>query len=136
MDVAPTILGAFAVSKPPMEGRDLLHDPPPAGDAATLIAETHPERSKATPIYALRADDHKVIWEPRYGRREYYNLMQDPAERMDLAGEITPFLKILAEDLELDLRNRPVGKTQTIDELKGGADEETRAALRSLGYVD
>lgn len=136
MDLAPTILGALEVSKTKMEGRDLLHDPPPTGDAATLIAETHPDRSKATPLYALRDDEHKVIWEPRYGRREYYNVLQDPEERRNLAGAITPLLKILAEDLELDLRNRPVGKTQTLDELKGGADEATREALRSLGYVD
>jgi arylsulfatase A-like enzyme len=136
MDIAPTILGALRVSKTAMEGRDLLNDRAPTGDAATLIAETHPDRSKATPLYALRADEHKVIWEPRFNRREYYDLTQDPAERSNLAGEITPFLKILGEDLELDLRNRPVGRTQTIDELKGGADEATREALRSLGYVD
>jgi arylsulfatase A-like enzyme len=136
MDIAPTILGAMHVSTMAMEGRDLLNDPAPTGDAATLIAETHPDRSKATPLYALRADEHKVIWEPRFNRREYYDLTQDPAERRNLAGEITPFLKILGEDLELDLRNRPVGRTQTIDELKGGADEATREALRSLGYVD
>ena len=136
MDIAPTILGALAVAKTKMEGRDLLHDPPPSGDAATLIAETHPERSKATPLYALRTGEQKVIWEPRYGKREYYDLMLDPAERKNLAGEITPLLKVLGEDLELDLRNRPVGKTQTLDDLKGGADEATREALRSLGYVN
>jgi arylsulfatase A-like enzyme len=136
MDVAPTILGLLGVSRPPMEGRDLLRDPPPTGDAAVLIAETHPERSKATPLYAMRTEEYKVIWEPRHNRREYYNLTLDPSERIDLAAQITPFLKILAEDLELDLRHRPAGHPRTLDEMQGGADEATREALKSLGYVD
>ncbi|HET9888612.1 MAG TPA: sulfatase [bacterium] len=136
MDIAPTILGALAVAPSPMEGRDLWHDAPPTGDAATLIAETHPERSKATPLYALRTAEQKVIWDPRYGKREYFDLLVDPAEHHNLAGNIPPLLKVLAEDLELDLRNRPVGKTQTLDDLQGGADEATREALKSLGYVN
>ncbi len=149
MDVTPTILGllgkgdastksgapANAGVAPAMEGRDLLHDPPPSGDALLFVAETHPAREKSSPIYAIRTGNHKVIWEPRHARHEYYDLALDPAERLDLAKGAPPHLQVLAEDLELDLRNRPVGRTQTIDDLAGGADAKTRAALESLGYV-
>ena len=41
------------------EGRDLLRDPPPSGDALLFVAETHPSREKATATYALRTEDHK-----------------------------------------------------------------------------
>jgi arylsulfatase A-like enzyme len=138
IDVAPTIAGALlppGASRAKMEGRDLLRDPEPSGDALLFVAETHPAREKSTPLYALRTAEHKVIWEPRHGRREYYDLARDPAERFDLASDPPEILRVLAEDLELDLRNRPVGRTQTIDELRGGADDATRAALESLGYV-
>ncbi len=137
MDIAPTILGILAPEAPhrSMEGRDLLRDPAPEGDGLLFVAETYPAHEKASPRYALRTGEHKVIWESRSGRREYYDLVQDPAERVDLAGALPEVLRVLGEDLELDLRNRPVGRTQTIDDLAGGADDETRAALESLGYV-
>jgi arylsulfatase A-like enzyme len=138
MDIAPTILGLMApgVPHPAMEGRDLLRDPPPTGDALLFVGETHPTREKASPLYAMRTGTEKVIWDPRHGRREYYDLASDPEERFDLAGNVTDLLRVLGEDLELDLRHRPVGHTQTIDDLAGGADAKTREALESLGYLN
>ena len=52
-DVAPTLAGLAAL-RGEFEGRDLLRDPPPAGDGLLFVAETHPSREKATATYALR----------------------------------------------------------------------------------
>jgi hypothetical protein len=45
-------------------------------------------------------------------------------------------LRVLAEDLELDIRDRPPGAIRTIDDDSGGMTDATREALRSLGYVE
>jgi arylsulfatase A-like enzyme len=135
VDVAPTLAGLAAVTGA-FEGRDLLRDPAPTGDALLFVAETHPSREKATATYALRTDEHKVVWEPRERRRELYDLRTDPAERRDLSTDPPHELEVLAEDLELDLRQRPVGTLKTIDEESGTIDEHVREAMQSLGYVD
>ncbi|MFN8179914.1 MAG: sulfatase [bacterium] len=134
-DLAPTLAGLAGLSRDPgAEGRDLLHDPPPAGDARLLFAETHPEPEKGRVLYALRTEDSKVIWCPEERRWEFYDLRSDPGEtsalaRADSAGNA------LQAALVDDLRRRPVGSQRTIDEERGGLDEETRRALQSLGYV-
>jgi arylsulfatase A-like enzyme len=135
-DLAPTILGLFGLEPDPaMEGRDLRVEPPPTGDDRQFVAESHPSREGSPPRYALRTADRKVIWTPRDRRRQAFDLGADPGERRDLWGA-DRLARVLADDLELDLRNRPVGRTRTIDDEAGGPDDETRDALRSLGYVD
>jgi arylsulfatase A-like enzyme len=137
LDVAPTILGLYGLPRgAEMAGRDLLIDPPPQGDAQQLVAETHPTREKSYPLYALRTEQHKVIWRPRERRHEFYDLVRDPAEREDLAGEEGEMFTALRGDLDIDLRTRTHGEARTIDEERGGVDDATREALRSLGYVD
>jgi arylsulfatase A-like enzyme len=138
LDVTPTLLGLTGREPGgPLEGRDLLRDPPPSGEGTLFVAETHPSRRKSTPLYAIRTDEHKVIWEPRKRRWEYYDLVGDPGERSDLFVKegLHPYT-VLGEDLEIDLRMRPVGRVQTLDEEAGGPSAETLEALRSLGYVD
>ena len=135
-DVAPTLLGLFGLEPDPgMEGRDLLREPPPAGDDRQFVAESHPSREKAPSLYAMRTPTHKVVWKPRERRHEAYDLAADPGEARDLWGG-DRIWSVLAEDLALDLRNRPVGSSATIDDEAGGLGGDTREALRSLGYVD
>lgn len=136
-DVAPTLAGLAGIAPDhEVEGRDLLREPEPVGDARVLIAETHPDPDKASPRYALRADGRKVIWTPRGRRHESYDLAVDPGEDHDLGAAPDSVFGMLAEDLELDLRLRPVGASRTVDDERGGPDEATRRALESLGYVD
>lgn len=136
VDVTPTLLGLCGVPRgPAMEGRDLLHDPAPEGDALAFVLETHPSRTKAEPLYALRTETEKVIWIQRERRREYYDLAADPGERHDLADSAGDLYRMLAGDLEIDLRERPAGRPRTVDD-EHGMDDATREALHSLGYVD
>jgi arylsulfatase A-like enzyme len=135
MDVAPTISGICGLNWPGREGRDLRADPAPAGDDLQFALETYPQQEKAKPLYGLRTETEKVIWIQRERRREYYNLLADPAERTDLAQDPPESLRILGEDLELDLRNRPPERPKTLDDHLG-MDDATREALESLGYLD
>lgn len=135
-DLAPTLAGLAGVAPDPeSEGRDLLREPEPEGDARVLVTETHPDPDKSAPLYALRTDGAKVIRLPRAARHEFYDLAADPAELHDLGPDPPALFRVLAEDLDLDLRNRPPGTTLTVDDERGGLDEKTRKALQSLGYV-
>lgn len=135
-DLAPTLAGLAGLPPDPgSEGRDLLREPEPEGDDRVLVAETHPDPDKSAPLYALRTDTAKVIRLPRAARHESYDLAADPAERHDLGPQPPPLYRTLAEDLDLDLRNRPPGTLRTVDDERGGLDEKTRKALESLGYV-
>jgi arylsulfatase A-like enzyme len=136
LDVAPTLAGLAGLAPDPaVEGRDLLREPEPEGDARTLVAETHPDPAKSPPLFALRADDAKVVWKPRERRREYYDLVRDPGEQHDLGDSAAPSYRVLAEDLEIDLRDRPARAARTLDEDRGSISEGVRRALESLGYV-
>jgi arylsulfatase A-like enzyme len=136
-DLAPTILGLCGLPRAEsMEGRDLLLDPPPSGEALLFIAETYPSSSKSSPLYALRTQSHKVVWEPRWKAWEFYNLVSDPGETKRLPAEDSRELQDLAGDLELDLRNRRVGRLETIDDERGGQTEHVKQALESLGYLN
>ena len=136
MDVAPTLAGLAGVAADAAtDGRDLLRDPEPQGDDRVLIAETHPDPTKSPPLYAIRTDHAKVLWRPRARRHEAYDLDADPGERHELGADAPDMYRILAEDLDLDLRMHPPGNARTVDDERGGADEETRKALESLGYV-
>jgi arylsulfatase A-like enzyme len=116
------------------DGRDLLHDAPPTGAATQLFAETHPEPGKGPTLFAIRTAEAKVIWCPEERRWEYYDLRSDPAETTALARADSA-CSVIAAALVADLRKRPVGTGRTIDEERGGPDEETRRALQTLGYV-
>jgi len=137
MDVAPTFLALADLPRgAAMEGRDLLHDPEPEGDERTLVLETHPQREKSAAIFGIRTDGEKVIWVQRERRYEYYDLAVDPAEQHDLGEDAPERFRMLAGDLDIDLRERPPGHPRTLDEERGGMDQETRDALQSLGYVN
>jgi len=135
-DVAPTIAGIAGLPPDPAaEGRDLLRDPAREGDDRMLVAETYPEPERSEPLYAMRADPAKVIWRPRERRHEYYDLARDPGERHDLGDAAPEEMRMLAADLEIDLRTRPPGAARTIDDERGGAGDHVRRALESLGYL-
>ncbi len=136
-DVAPTLLGLAGREAPPeMEGRDLGAEPERTGDERAFVVETHPSMGKSDPLYALRTDVAKVIWSDRHRRLQAFDLTTDPGEVTDLSDDPRALYRTLKEDLLLDLRERPVGTVLTVDDERGGLDEETRAALESLGYVD
>ncbi|MBZ0269720.1 hypothetical protein K8I85_16335, partial [bacterium] len=118
-----------------LEGRDLIGERPRTGDEGQFVMETHPSETKARPSYALRTGDEKVILRENR-RREAYDLRTDPGERHDLTARKLPLYTTLHEDLILDLEQLPLRDAVTVDTERGGIDDATREALRSLGYVD
>ncbi len=82
VDVAPTLLGMAGVAPPPsMRGEDLRPWMPgrPPGPARTVYAAVN------TRAMAFRTP-YKFIADLTYGVEELYDVVQDPAERRNLAG--------------------------------------------------
>ena len=98
-------------------------------------------------IFMARSERYKLLWAPRVGRRwgqgeglgrsrdpEFvFDLHNDPGETVNLAGD---------RSLEVDwLRSRlkawmDASQPEESNESETQIDEETRAKLRALGYVD
>jgi arylsulfatase A-like enzyme len=135
VDVCPTLLGLCGLGAlPGTEGRDLLGDPPPTGEAVRFLAETHPDRGKGQEKYAVRTHGRKVIVQNR--GNEYYDLVLDPDESDHLGDDPGERFDELTRHLEEDLRLRPPGAALTLDDEEGEMDPATLEALKTLGYVD
>ena len=135
VDLLPTILDLAGLPVPEnLHGRSLtplMAGRNPAWDRPVYSESLYPLLHYGwAPLRALRTDRHKLIEAPR---AELYDLAQDPAEEDNLhardpnrANDLTAALGDLKKQIESG--DRPAG---------GGAeiDEQTLAALRSLGYV-
>lgn len=106
--------------------RSLFHD----GSAALerpLFFET--SRARRTPTFdGVRRGRHKLVVDVRTGRRELYDLDEDPGETRDLSAERPEIVEVLVEDL------RSVQTRSREAEVRSLSDEE-RDHLRALGYL-
>jgi arylsulfatase A-like enzyme len=147
VDVMPTALAALGVPearRPRMEGLDLTAGDPPAdrplfaeyfrpGEQRRLFASVNPgfdftpywRRLKSVQVGAL-----KLIASER-GERELYDLVADPGELHDLSAERPGDVKALDARLAAFAPNWAPGAASG-----SPVDEETRRALRELGYVE
>jgi arylsulfatase A-like enzyme/Flp pilus assembly protein TadD len=135
VDLLPTILELVGLPVPEnLHGRSLaalMAGRDPAWDRPVYSESLYPLLHYGwAPLRALRTDRYKLIDAPR---AELYDLAQDPAEEDNLhardpnrANDLTAALGDLRKRIESG--EHPAG---------GGAaiDEQTLAALRSLGYV-
>jgi len=130
VDVTPTVLEEVGL-KPPVgiDGRSL------AGLARgsdtkgrVCYSETiHPIGASKEPLFAIIVNGRKLIFSPLAGRYEYYDLLKDPGEAVNLApGGGFDDLKREMSAFDLSARiTRSTGR---------GADPDEE--LRQLGYVE
>ena len=130
VDVAPTILSAAGLPIPEkMEGRDLLHDPPPPAWPEQRIFAQY-----GSQLYCVRTPRWKLIYRPASEGAQLFDLRHDPLERRNLVHKNPKTAATLLAELEawrrprqrLDLAHRPQR------ELSADKLEE----LRALGYVE
>ena len=79
---------------------------------------------------SIREGRHKLVWKVGVGT-ELYDLRRDPGERNDLSDQLPE----VRDDLLNQLRDL-YGGNHTDQPLFRSQDEETRARLRALGYID
>jgi arylsulfatase A-like enzyme len=82
----------------------------------------------------LRQNQWKGIWNQELESMELYDLVKDPAERSDLSSEkseLSQAMSVTAQEWFQECSSR----AQSREEI-GEIDEETREALRALGYFN
>ncbi len=149
VDVLPTVLDTLAVPAgawPEVQGSSLLAGTLPADrpQLAEYMRSEHQRRlfHKADPAFdfdpwdrrlkSLQVGDQKLIVSDR-GERELFDLASDPGETKNLAAERPEAVRALERrlaELAAGWTAAPAVAAEPV------IDEETRAALESLGYVD
>ncbi len=158
IDIAPTLLGAAGLAAhPEMMGEDLRsvlsgrdRTTPRTADASEGSEPLRPapyavsqlvgghETGDPCPRFSVRAPDRKSIADECSGRAELFDLVRDPGEKEDIAGdapeEAARFLascRTLREAVAEMARVLPKEGTQPVT-----IDPELEARLRSLGYLE
>jgi arylsulfatase A-like enzyme len=130
LDVAPTVLGLYALPPPPSwEGRDLFG---PTAPPEMILAE---EDHEGNVLKSIRHGGRKLIVANDSNPRgllpvELYDLTKDPREQYPAkqGGEIERLSAALNEQLEASKRGGARSAAKAMD-------AATEAELRSLGYV-
>ncbi len=141
IDLLATVADALGLRPPPHQGRSLLR---PLAEPRLLVsyARSSPERVphlrgpmlRGELVRTLRQGDLKIIEYPAKNEPmvELFDLRRDPSEVHDLASTAPAELKRMQELLHQTARENG-GETRA----QGPQlDARTRAALRSLGYLE
>jgi arylsulfatase A-like enzyme len=116
-----------------LDGRETEAAAPAAYTQTWLYALDQRARAGADDLYhprALRTERWKLIDDPTRGRLQLYDLMGDPAERSDLAGNRGALARELHRELaELASRGGPAPQAAELTDTE-------RAKLRALGYLN
>lgn len=86
-------------------------------------------------IRSVRTDRHKLIWSSD-GRHELYDMLEDPEEQHDIAGQEPERTTKLAQHVEQWLLARSGGAGEPVLEPEPEVSEAMKEELRALGYVE
>ena len=135
VDILPTILASAGIPAPVfVQGRNLLDGATPAD--RFLVSESFPE-PRLMDLHKRFIRTERALYSGKYkliastaGKRELYNIANDPAEQSDLCGGETSRCVEMAGTLEAWLKSapRPVATKKTLD-------GESIKRLKGLGYV-
>lgn len=145
LDVVPTVLEVAGIpADGPLQGRSLTRVlAPDELEPRYIVAQrrffpksTVDKRgtrfASATTLHALRGDSPLKYLRNGEGVEELYDLDADPRELHNLASERPEAIALIRDQLDRMIAIRSSGRA-IVDQ---GIDEETREALRALGYVD
>lgn len=130
IDLPPTICDIFGIDAPDtFQGRSLT----PLIEGGSLSDEPAICTSKGGDVLACRTPRWKCIWRVEDKRVRLFNLVTDPGEVTDVAGDNPEVVKALLEPLQ-NYREEADATDVSLPEV-----EESEAAqdrLRELGYLD
>jgi arylsulfatase len=137
LDVAPTVLEilrgpADAPARAELQGRSLLPVVAGAAGKPALLSRTVWER----PVYALRDERYKLMFDTRTGLGKLFDLQADPGEQHDLAAQQPVRADWYRQSLQQWLSRLAEGSAHAA--ASGGAAGPTAeqcANLNSLGYT-
>jgi len=129
LDVAPTVLDAFGLDRLAGRGHSLLR-PLPDGDERLLVQTLH-DPSAPEGWLGLTRGRWRLIVTGREHR--LFDLARDPGERHDVAPEHPDVVRALLDAYARRRRRAPAPPVpRGVDR---HMDEQTRRALRALGYL-
>jgi arylsulfatase A-like enzyme len=134
LDLAPTIADVFGLrgkggSDQAFQGRSLLPLVVGAPGKTAVLSRTIWDR----PRYALRDDRYKYLYDTRTGEESLYDLVSDPSESKDLAGERplrTAYYRQALHHWTMALGQRPRAESEPMP-----LSADQCANLKALGYV-
>ncbi len=134
LDLAPTVLEVFGLADAraarEFQGRSLLPVALGAVGKPAVLSRTVWER----PVYALRDDRYKLIYETRTGAQQLFDLQQDPGEAHDRQGERSLLAACYRQELQ-DWVARLSARTPVSAAGAGQLTREQCEHMRGLGYV-
>ncbi len=134
VDLLPTfarLAGVDLSAHPQLQGRSLLHDPPPPvvfSEHWTKERDLDGTRRTLSATKVAIDGDHKLVWESS-GEAAFYVLRDDPRESRNLAESRAADV----QRLEAELGRRFELKRETVVE---EVLEEEKRRLEALGYLD
>jgi arylsulfatase A-like enzyme len=126
---------ARSLLSPNEQRRRLSEYPSATPEPLELVQRRHPDFDPTPWLRSLRAwydGDYKLI-RGSDGRRELYDLAQDPDEERDLAGREQA--RLTALDTDLDALVQGLARPRTTDAAPEEAKGERREMLEALGYL-
>jgi arylsulfatase A-like enzyme len=142
LDVAPTVLGLAGLPVPStMQGRDLFGDAPAAIEIISVANHGRQimlRDGRWKLIRTLEGFYYVDAFAPRAGDRELYDLLADPAERVNLAGSRPEIAARLDAKVEawLAVQSNNGSRRERLHGRPAGLSREQREGLRALGYVE
>jgi choline-sulfatase len=133
VDIVPTVCAMLGIELPaPIQGQDLSPcfngRPLPSAERHLFCQSLEPSKYNANSLLGVVTDEYKYI---HTTRPELYDLLNDPNELSNIAGEQPDRLQAMDTALSQILAEA----TQPQANSRAGLDEETRQRLESLGYV-
>jgi arylsulfatase A-like enzyme len=133
LDLAPTFLEILAADAPPpreFQGRSLLGVIAGAPGKAAVLSRTVWER----PVYALRDERYKLVYDSRTGQGLLFDLQSDPREQQDLAARDPVRAAFYRQTLQ-QWTARLADRRESAAGAAGAPTPEQCENFRALGYV-
>ena len=132
IDIMPTVLDIAGIDKPPYaRGESLLKVINGMSAESTYIFSRNTSGSQ----YAVRNDTWKLLFFPVENKLVLYNIVDDPAETMDLSGtEIKTREKLKRVLFQWKKECEKVRSKSQSDEIE--LDDTVKEELKSLGYIE
>jgi arylsulfatase A-like enzyme len=134
IDIAPTILGLLKIEGPSTDGGSLLPaiESGRASERVAYAEELYSRRGFGD-FQAVKSDTYKYIIDRRSGKEEFYDLLDDPIEKINLIEFLTHEQKQLKDEWK-ELCDKYLNMKGTQKEFSDAEKAKIEKRLKLLGY--